>query len=458
MKKLIITSALLILLSAVYQYTSASPKIKTGYRHNAWSTSTFAPGDSSLYEYDGAGKITLQHNYLYNSGTGWKESSKIIFTYNNDLLTNQTTYGLSTGSPVNSIKTDYTYNGNGNLLTQALYIWSSGTWVGVKRTTNTYDTQQRIASTTTENWNYSTNNWKNYQRSQYSYFYQQLVGIQINQNWDNTNSVWNNHARIQHVYNSMQLDSGIDYQIWDGGSSQWLEQSFSIYTYNIDRKVTLISNEHMQYIMILGGSFPVIDSKVEYSYTDTVLTSVYRLVPADNTGSNFRADLRTVYTLDINNRRYLETNETFDTISSNWKGDTRIYYDYDADGYLIHTTNQTGDGTGWVNANEYYYWYTQQTATGMDEIIPQIKLSSAYPNPFTNGVNIAFELSKAQDVAVQVIDLTGRLQNETTMSGIEGANNWFWNGNKGGIEVAAGTYIVNIVADNYRQTQKIIKQ
>jgi len=202
--------AFAVFLLVVTQPVSASVKQLIGDRTNNWNTgsSSFVGYDSTTYEYDGSGKVTLQHGFLYNTSTGWKETTQTFYTYSENLLTNKTTYGVSTGTQVNSFKIDYTYNGNNQLTVEARWLWVSGAWMGINRYTSVYDVQQHLTSYTTENW--VSNNWRNLKREQYSDFTGNVPVTEVHQTWSIGTNTWQNYRKYIHtLYAATLKDSAV---------------------------------------------------------------------------------------------------------------------------------------------------------------------------------------------------------------------------------------------------------
>ncbi len=81
------------------------------------------------------------------------------------------------------------------------------------------------------------------------------------------------------------------------------------------------------------------------------------------------------------------------------------------------------------------------------------KLEQNYPNPFNPSTLIRFSLPKAQNITLEVFDITGR-NVATLISGrVEGGTNsipFFAN------NLASGIYFYKLTAESFRQTKKMI--
>lgn len=94
-----------------------------------------------------------------------------------------------------------------------------------------------------------------------------------------------------------------------------------------------------------------------------------------------------------------------------------------------------------------------------DSGIPAVfKLGISHPNPFNPRTTIPFELPRAVSVDLRVFDLRGHLVRTLVAaeSVSAGSHDIIWNGcDESGREVAAGVYLVKIVAGTYESSQRV---
>ncbi len=86
--------------------------------------------------------------------------------------------------------------------------------------------------------------------------------------------------------------------------------------------------------------------------------------------------------------------------------------------------------------------------------IPEsFKLHPAYPNPFNPSTSIALDVTRTQDIKLQVFDITGRLV-ETLFSGKlnAGSHHFIWSP----LTAASGMYFVRAYSTDLSQTMKIV--
>ena len=90
--------------------------------------------------------------------------------------------------------------------------------------------------------------------------------------------------------------------------------------------------------------------------------------------------------------------------------------------------------------------------SGLEELPNRVILHPAYPNPFNPQSVLSFTLPAAGEVSLHVYDIGGKLV-RTLVSGILNAGNHEYK--LDGSEMTSGTYIVELITTQSRQTQKI---
>lgn len=79
---------------------------------------------------------------------------------------------------------------------------------------------------------------------------------------------------------------------------------------------------------------------------------------------------------------------------------------------------------------------------------------TVYPNPFNGALNVSYELSKTSDVQLEVVNVTGQIVERIELPATPaGAHTFSFDGS----ELANGVYFLNVVTENNRVTQKVIK-
>jgi len=108
------------------------------------------------------------------------------------------------------------------------------------------------------------------------------------------------------------------------------------------------------------------------------------------------------------------------------------------------------------------YWtpddITAVQETGGSATAPSDQLNQNYPNPFSVGTTIEFDLVQAADASVVIYDLSGSyVKTLVKKYCIEGNYSLYWDGtNDKGTRVASGMYFYILTADNRKLSKKMI--
>ena len=88
------------------------------------------------------------------------------------------------------------------------------------------------------------------------------------------------------------------------------------------------------------------------------------------------------------------------------------------------------------------------------------RLQPAFPNPFTAGTTLRYELSGATRVELAVYDVSGRLQKrlDSRAIAVPGSYSVAWDGtDDGGRRVPAGVYFYRLVTAQGAQTARVVR-
>jgi hypothetical protein len=139
---------------------------------------------------------------------------------------------------------------------------------------------------------------------------------------------------------------------------------------------------------------------------------------------------------------------------------------------FIALTDVNGDGKleliflarlGEYGVNDKTYIYSTSALTSSakiskDDIPNNYKLSQNYPNPFNPSTTIEYEISKPENVKINIYDVTGRLLKEIVNEQRNtGKYSIVWNGkDSSGNTVASGNYFYQIISGDFVQAKKMI--
>lgn len=173
----------------------------SGWNFFARTTNTFNadcyPTESLLETID------LSTGTLENAGL-------LLITYNsNNLATEQIFqfWDIVTSQFVNSLKTDFFYNGN-DLTETITYEWMANSWQEGERAVYTYNSG--------------------------------IPNDAIKYNWDTNTSTWLNSEKFEFTYNSSDKLVETIFLIWDNNTSSWINDRLEMFSYSSD---ILISKE-----------------------------------------------------------------------------------------------------------------------------------------------------------------------------------------------------------------------
>lgn len=106
------------------------------------------------------------------------------------------------------------------------------------------------------------------------------------------------------------------------------------------------------------------------------------------------------------------------------------------------------------------YFLGITTITGVEDVFAGMANMNveAYPNPFTEQINLSFGLDKTSTVAVQIFDESGRMINNLFDGELGSGNHSFmWAGNtNSGFQVNNGVYFYNVSVNGKSNSGKIL--
>lgn len=163
--------------------------------------------------------------------SSWKNSLKGNSTYTNNELETLIISEWMSDAWVNTLKTIFTYDSDGNLITELNQTWKTGTqsWEDATRTTYDYLTGGLIEQTIDQMWDVDLNEWVNYMRNNHTYADGKLESV-VQQMW--TGADWMNFIKDSYTYDAngrdhTQLQAG-----WNFLTAQWEPKDLTTYTYD----------------------------------------------------------------------------------------------------------------------------------------------------------------------------------------------------------------------------------
>ena len=87
-----------------------------------------------------------------------------------------------------------------------------------------------------------------------------------------------------------------------------------------------------------------------------------------------------------------------------------------------------------------------------------VRMYPPAPNPFSDSVTIAWEQLIAGNVSVEVFDIQGKTVASHKMAGVQGKQEWVWDGrNVHGSKALAGTYVIAIKGEGFWGARQLVK-
>lgn len=388
---------------------------------------------------------------------GWENSNKTIkMTYDNKnrlVSSIEQEWNFDTDEWVNSIKSTYTYNNNGDATFMLMEGWEEDEWIGVIKVTWTYDGNSNLITSKTELWmdewitftytvfTYDNNHNILTETTQTTNFIQPLTNsskeiftydtknnmlTSISQTWESGN--WVNKAKTINTYNNNNDKLTITNQEWKSGN--WVYATKQTFTYNSNGDETNwldqvweagewknvqqenyvydsrqnISTETFQ-IWENGGW--VNNSRYTYTYTNSnlPLTELDQRWEA-NAWLNYT---QTTYAYDTHGNNTTQTTETWQ--DNAWYRSGLTQETYDSNNYLLTYANRGFETDGiTVHSGDSARYYYHAVASGVYDMTDE--RMTVYPNPVKDYLTLKIDATSSdptETMTYSLYDLNGKL-------------------------------------------------
>jgi len=303
----------------------------------------------------------------------WQNYSLVISTYDaNDYLTNTLSqqWDNTSATWVNGTQSIYTNNSDGSPNLQIFQLWDGiSTWNNYQRSTYTYNLSGKVLTKVVEKW--TDGNWQNFTKNTFTYDGNGYLSTNLLQIW--TSGAWENSGQIVYTNNP---DGTVNQEVTTTcKSGYWFNNQKVIYVYNTSGKVLNSDFFHES-----DGNWQSY-YKGEYTYDGNgyLINRVYQLWHQ--------------YTL-------------YDPYSGIWFNDKQMRYVNNPDGTLIQCTTQVSEGgSPWRNILRETYIIS--VPTGASEIIKEESFN-IYPNPAHDVITIKAN-KNMHYLTYSFIDLTGKV-------------------------------------------------
>jgi hypothetical protein len=335
---------------------------------------------------------------------------------------------------MNMAYTEFSYDSNGNLITDLNKGWSDNAWVNNSRTTYTYEGNLGMEAVT-ENWGNET--WVPYIKTQWTYNENGRVTKMFDQLWENNE--WVNTSQNTYTYDGNNCTELL-MQDWVNGA--WETSHKTTYEYDGEgNNISSISETWLMGFLITSKEI----NTFEQGLRKTVLSQ--NLV-----GTDWMDASKATYSYNENRQEIQFVSEQW--TGTEWKYTMQGIYTYDANGNNTEALTQNWEDNAWVNFMKLTYNYQQTTDVEENNIsVKEFRLFNNYPNPFNPSTVISYQLPVSSYITLKIFDIIGNelatLVNEEKPAGsyqveFNAAN------------LPSGLYFYKLQAGNYSETKKML--
>jgi hypothetical protein len=451
-----------IAVSSFAQQPQGAPTRLFSSRTDNYDGTSFHPHDSAHYTYSGdRGGIGQygQNEYLIlfdlahhlsASGTTWNDSLQTTKTYDaNDRLLTLLSQIYDGSNWINSKREVHSWvTNNKREDTVSSYYWNGSKWEPTSKFIYNFDALGRVIEEFQEKGDTISGGWATayWYLTHYNHFGD--IDTQISQTMSWQSGAWQNLSMFVSIVDTVHELSSFLYS-WSAGV--WNKGSRDTFIYYAD-----------------NGNSITVDSEFTWSSNQSTWTPYYlntyvydkdnRLV--NSTKQSYNVNQQAWVKQLQQNTTYSPDNSAQQSILYLGDAGTNTWYPYSN---TVWNINQSGlivsemDSswqTLWVPATSHYYWYTENSGSGV-KASPQVISSSVYPNPFTKTFTITFISKKEGDVMLKLYDMTGRLITKTMTNISVGENKIVWDA---GFALPKGCYTYDLVVGNVISNGKIISE
>ena len=337
------------------------------------TTQLFDLNDSSWYDselrnytYDHKGNKLTDALRLKPNVVAWENNVKYVYTYNaqNKVLTFVTQSGTvpaDTSVWTELSRNSYSYDSNGNQLTDLYEYKTAGVWEKIRLFTKTYDANNHIT-------------------------------FVLDQSW--VNNSWSDAAKTTYTYDANGNLLLVEQNEWDG--SAWTIRSITTNSYNA-------SNDKIKEIVQLTGG-------INYTKTESIYNNNHQII------AQFRQNWdqkkwdwvnywkNDSYEYDVFGNLTELINYRFDK-ENYWKF-SRPTYDYNSDNLLYSTAQRRYNLAGLLGAGDSLHYYFHDFSTGINSVNKTIDNALVYPNP-SKGVFTVTLLNNQPVKQIEILNSLG---------------------------------------------------
>lgn len=399
---------------------------KSGNKDVFWNWDTITAYDTVSEKkrytqtFDSAGNVKVYSEQFWQPvGWVWVNEWRWSYSYDaNGNIISEVDELFQNNTWVNDWKGMYAYDTAGNLILKTEQTWVSGAWENLWKDTITFDSSGREFTRTLQTWNNSV--WENYNKWISSYDSAGNIDIYTSYQW--VNNAWVSSRRYSYSYdnNGNMLTKLIEQ--WT--TSQWTNSYH--YTYTYDGNDNMLTYLEKQW----NTTNTVWDSTEKWTMTYTGNNMFTRLVEKWQNGSWKNIEKRT-NTYDASGNLLTRIIEKWQT--NVWINFSKFSFTYDGNGNSETGKYETWKNGSWHKNNNYSLWlyysnssqifdfysnyhryettYRKSGNTDLPDFINNTINISVYPNPATDIISVSLNqkhFEKTVILKASVYSLQGR--------------------------------------------------
>lgn len=286
--------------------------------------------------------ITTENNFrvdsaIYNGATGWMDSFKELFYYNDDGFLIDFTKMIYVSFNAAYKKYErivYNYDEDGNII-KKIYLDCpeySNEWENWHQISYTYDENNKLSTELYQDW--ANDSWQNFLMLTYTNNEANALQSILEQHW--INNSWQNMSKLNYVYDSISQIIEETLQEWYWSANSWQDVAAHFWTYDINGNVLNYLWQWVEYDTLVNH----VSFIYTYDANDNNLTFI-RQEWEENAWVN---DSKRTYTYDNNHNKLTELNQNWSTVN-------------DWENFELHTLTYTSEDK--IHAYLLQYWQSE---------------------------------------------------------------------------------------------------
>lgn len=376
-------------------------------------------------------------------------------------------WNIRTSQWENYKKTEYTYDANGNLIVfiDSYWIIETKQWLNDKKYENIYDSNGNLIVSSHFGWNSETRQWANNWKTEYTYDANANFSILVESFWYSETSQWGNHSKAEYNYDSNGNLIVYTFSYWNRDSSQWVNNWKTENTYNTNKNMTISSLSDWN---IETSQWEIFD-KTDYTYNANGNCIVELYSRWNSQTSEWKNVEKAEYAYDVNGNPTVEIYSNWYKVPGHWENNTKYEYAYDfsysfsnlilpnSDFFELDYSNLIVNkpvdvlfsiyaDTNWIIEWKGIYYYTTEVVSSISRVNSPVY--NIYPNPSSDMLNFSFT-NNINKATFELYDSQGRMLFSKKIKSNEQISLEWLND---------GIYFYYLNLDGVKQSGKLIKK